>query len=174
MSGYPLGLRNNNPGNIRTSGDDWKGMTGSNQGFVVFANCSWGLRALAIAIRTEIGRGNNTLAKLIYEWAPPSENDTEAYVNSMIQLTGISRNQLFTATDNTLLLLMNGIVYVEIGPDFFNKLSAQDFSEGVAWMHQAPGDISDTTAAVGFGGSVLLFGFALWLLATMPKAKQRP
>ncbi len=168
--GYPLGLRDNNPGNIRT-GDTWKGMTGENNGFVVFANCSWGLRALAIDLRTKIGRGLNTLEKIIYQWAPPSENDTEAYINSMTQLTGIGRYQVLSATNNTLLLLMNGIVYVEIGPDFFDKLSASDFNEGIAWMDNPPGTVDTTTAAAGFGGSIILFLGVLYLVTRPNKPK---
>jgi hypothetical protein len=146
-------------------------MTGENQGFVVFANCSWGLRALAIDLRSKINEGYNTLEKIIYRWAPPSENDTEAYINSMIQLTGISRYQVLTSSNNTVLLLMNGIVYVEVGPDYFGQLSSADFNEGIAWMDNPPGTVSTGTAAVGFGGSILLLFGVLYLVTRPNKPK---
>ena len=43
MSDLPLGLRNNNPGNIRPSNPPWQGATGENGGFVVFDTMvQWG------------------------------------------------------------------------------------------------------------------------------------
>lgn len=170
--GLPLGLRNNNPGDLRASDDHWLGMTGTNQGFVVFQNCSWGLRALAIDLRSKINAGFNTLEKIIYRFAPPNENNTEAYLDYMIGATLFSRTQILSATDDTLLKLMKGIVQVEIGMDYFYKLSDADFNEGIAWMHNAPGQVTTGQAATAFGGSIVLF-LAVLYLVTRPNNPKR-
>ena len=41
------GIRNNNPGNIRVSKDQWEGMTGDDGAFVIFDSPESGVRALA-------------------------------------------------------------------------------------------------------------------------------
>lgn len=78
----PLGLRNNNPGNIRPSTPAWQGTVGQNSGFVVFDTMANGLRALAkqlIVYQTKYGIA--TVRGAIERWAPPKDhNDTEAYI----------------------------------------------------------------------------------------------
>lgn len=172
MSGYPLGLRNNNPGNLRDSGDAWQGMIGTNQGFVVFKDCSWGLRALSIDLRSKISDGYNTLEELIYRYAPPSENDTEAYLDYMIGATLFSRSQALSANAATLKKLIRGIMDVELGRDYSLMLSDADINEGIEMMS---GGISTGTAAIGFGGSVLLFFGVLYAITrpVRPKRKKR-
>ena len=60
----PLGLRNNNPGNIRDMGICWEGKIGSNKGFVVFNDVAWGIRAMIVNFHTSITiYGNDTLRK---------------------------------------------------------------------------------------------------------------
>src|SRR5690606_4163224 len=89
---YPIGFRNNNPGNLKASGDNWVGMIGTNGGFVTFKDMSYGLRAMAIDLSNKINNGFDTIRKIITRWAPPSENDTEAYIRAMVQYTGIGEN----------------------------------------------------------------------------------
>lgn len=163
MAGYPIGLRNNNPGNIRT-GDNWQGMIGSSGGFVTFENIAWGIRALGIAVRTEINKGNNTITKLIYDWAPPIENDTPAYVNYVVQSTGFGANQGLTANADTLFKIARAIINVEIGANYAYLITAEDIQEGLAMITGL-----DITGIVGFSFATALFIFALVLLATMPK-----
>lgn len=169
MAGYPLGLRNNNPGNIRPF-DDWKGMIGTNAGFAVFKDISWGLRAFGISLLHEINVGNNTPKKIIYEWAPPSDgNDTEAYISRILSTTGFSRDQILTGSQDTLKRLIRSMMQVELGTSYANMITDQDIIEGLKLIG---GQITPEVAATGFGVSVLLFFGAIYLLATMPKAKQ--
>jgi hypothetical protein len=89
----PLGLINNNPGNLRDIGIGWDGKIGSNKGFVVFEDVSWGIRAMIINFHTSITiHGNDTLRKYISRYAPPQENDTEQYIHIVSQKTGINCN----------------------------------------------------------------------------------
>jgi hypothetical protein len=79
-----LADRNNNPGNIRTSGDNWQGANGSNAGFVNFNQPEYGVRAVAKNLYTSQEKhGNNSVADIISRWAPPNENDTDAYINKV-------------------------------------------------------------------------------------------
>lgn len=61
MKSLPRGLRNNNPGNIRTTKDKWQGLREkqTDKDFFQFTEMKWGYRAL---IRTLL---INTLSVLI-------------------------------------------------------------------------------------------------------------
>lgn len=51
--------------------------------FIVFTAPQWGLRAIARILLGDWREGQNTIASLIEEWAPPHENDTAAYVRAV-------------------------------------------------------------------------------------------
>ena len=77
------GLRNFNPGNIRKSNDPWQGLAAAQDdpAFFTFKDASWGIRAMAIIIIGYYDRDNiNTITGVITKWAPPSENNTAAYI----------------------------------------------------------------------------------------------
>lgn len=114
-SGAPLGIRNNNPGNLRDSGISWQGRVGGNQGFVVFDTAQNGLRALAKDLITKSKRGLNTIATIIPVYAPPSENNTAAYIAQVASQTGFDPNQLLQPDEGTLDALSNAIIVVEQG-----------------------------------------------------------
>jgi len=90
----PRGIRNNNPGNIR-HGDNWQGMkeNQTDKSFVQFESPKYGIRAMAKVLDSYRLRGVVYLVDIISTWAPPSENDTLAYVESVEQKTGIYSNQ---------------------------------------------------------------------------------
>lgn len=131
FSSYPLGLRNNNPGNLRT-GDNWLGMIGENKGFVVFKDIKYGIRAMAIDLIGDIWvDGNNTIRKLITEYAPPSENNTTAYINNVVKYTGIGADQELTNTKETVSKLIRAIMNVELGPSYSALISDQTINDGL-------------------------------------------
>ncbi|MEP9807791.1 hypothetical protein ABLV11_00160 [Klebsiella sp. GW_Kp181] len=86
-----LATRNNNPLNIRFSGNNnWAGKGSDNgSGFENFDSAEHGLRAGLKLIRNHIGNGKDTLQSLISTWAPPSENDTKQYAQAVSRKTGI-------------------------------------------------------------------------------------
>lgn len=90
------GIRNNNPGNIdRQKGVNWQGMAADQSAdprFVVFSAPEWGIRAMARILRTYQGRGDVTIAQIISKWAPPSENNTNAYIGAVSSEVGIPPN----------------------------------------------------------------------------------
>lgn len=78
-----LGIRNNNPMNIRYNPlNRWLGLKGFNNGFCVFNNIDYGLRAGIITLRTYITKhGLTSVEKIIERFAPVSENNTGVYIS---------------------------------------------------------------------------------------------
>lgn len=96
----PLGMRNNNPGNIRVSDIAWQGKVGNDGQFEQFATPEAGVRAAMVNLRTSISvDGNDTLAKAISKWAPPNENNTAAYIADVSKKTGISPDATLNPND---------------------------------------------------------------------------
>lgn len=63
-----------------------------------------------------IQHGLNTIAGIIHRWAPPEENDTQAYINSVVTVTGISAHKQINVTDSmTMLKLVQAIIVHENG-----------------------------------------------------------
>ena len=82
----PRGLRNNNPGNIRRSNDQWQGLSPeqTDPQFFQFTAPEWGYRALIKTLQTYRRKhGLQTIAELISRWAPANENNTAAYISSV-------------------------------------------------------------------------------------------
>lgn len=96
-----LGIRLNNPLNIRESSDAWEGKVGSDSGFVQFDTPESGVRAAARLFTTYKDKhGINTIDGLIGRWAPPEDNnDTEKYINHVSAKTGMKRDQQIDLAD---------------------------------------------------------------------------
>ena len=96
-SKLPRGIRNNNPLNIRLSSDKWQGQrppSTSPEGekaFCVFESMAYGWRAaFVILCKTYYGKYKlKTIRALITRWAPPKENNTEAYIRRVTDRIGI-------------------------------------------------------------------------------------
>lgn len=92
----PIGIRNNNPGNLRyTPGNAWLGQIGQVNGFCQFDTPANGLRALCKNLLTyQLDRRGippaRTLEAIITRWAPPSENDTGAYIAAVVKEVGVA------------------------------------------------------------------------------------
>lgn len=86
-----LATRNNNPLNIRYSGNNWVGKGDDNgSGFEQFDTADHGFRAGLKLMRNHIANGNDTLQSLISKWAPAADkNDPVQYAQSVSQQTGI-------------------------------------------------------------------------------------
>lgn len=98
------GIRNNNPGNIeRNSANKWQGrmsrekMTEEQRKetrFEVFSAPAWGIRAMALLlINYQDKHGCSNVRQLIDRWAPPSENNTDAYVGAVAGAVGVAPTQ---------------------------------------------------------------------------------
>jgi len=174
---YPIGFRNNNPGNIRT-GQSWQGATGSQNGFVTFKNMAYGIRAAATVLINNISsQGNDTIEKLITKYAPPSENNTEAYINAVSNQTGISRSQILTTDTATVIALLHAIFTHENGAWYVNKISDADISEGLAllspvWLMKLQNFFVENPDAATAGAGVLVIIAIAVLIALSKKFKK--
>lgn len=114
----PRGIRNNNPGNIRkTASITWVGqLKGNDTAFVTFDTPEHGLRALMKVLRTYQNKhGLETIRGFISRWAPPNENDTEAYVHSVSKDTNIPPDVTIRLERDFLITLAQAIVRHENG-----------------------------------------------------------
>lgn len=127
----PLGLRNNNPGNIRVTSDQWQGMIGSDQGFVTFQDVSYGIRAMVIILKNYINNGYNTITKIISRYAPSSENNTQVYINNVVSWTGWKADETLSGDYNTLFTLIRAMLRQEIGSSAASLVTAQDIAQGI-------------------------------------------
>lgn len=75
----------------------------------------YGARASMRNILTWFERGKNTVEKLISTWAPPSENDTQAYIKLVCESTGLSPNAIIVMTPNALQQIAYAIAIQENG-----------------------------------------------------------
>lgn len=77
------GVRNRNPGNIR-KGDNWIGLAPeqNDPDFCTFIDAQYGIRALAkVLLAYQDQHHLRTVREIINRWAPPNENETNAYVD---------------------------------------------------------------------------------------------
>lgn len=123
------GIRNNNPGNIRVSKDQWEGMTGDDGAFVTFDSPESGVRALAKNLQSYGRQGYDSIEKIINRWAPPNENDTQSYIDSVVAATGIPATQsLDLSNPDTLSSLAQAISFHETG----SRYDPEVYQQGVA------------------------------------------
>lgn len=96
----PRGIRNNNPLNIRRSATRWQGAREKQTDgtFVQFESMAYGYRAAWKILQSYYERFRTegkhfTVRNIISRWAPPVENDTEAYIRSVLLMSGIGGNE---------------------------------------------------------------------------------
>ena len=114
----PLGLRNNNPGNLRS----W-GTTPTVGGFAKFDTPDAGLSAMAGNLLAYYKKyGLDTIAGIVKRWAPPNENNTAAYIKSLVDQTGFGADVKLNLEDpKVLAALMAGITKHENGRNPFSQ-----------------------------------------------------
>lgn len=80
----------NNPLNIRyVKRNNWKGQVGSTRGFCDFVSVEYCVRAFAILVlRSYKKRGIVTISQIISTYAPPSENQTDKYIDYVCEMLG--------------------------------------------------------------------------------------
>jgi len=89
------GIRNANPGNIdHHDNTKWRGELpydpSIEKRFCRFKAPEWGVRAIVKILISYSCRRINTVREIINTWAPPSENDTRAYVEHVAKLVGVT------------------------------------------------------------------------------------
>lgn len=98
----PRGLRLNNPCNIRVSGDLFQGeiRPGRDRSFKTFQTMAHGYRAaFRILINYIRIYKCDTIRKMITRWAPPTENETEAYIHLVTTYSHIPADEPIAPQD---------------------------------------------------------------------------
>jgi hypothetical protein len=127
------GIRNNNPGNIRRSSTHWQGMssTQSDTSFITFDTPEHGIRAMTrIILNYQQNHQLNTVDGIVNRWAPPTENNTVAYVNAVARNVGVTPSTPIDLQANPQILsrLVNAIILHENGS---NPYDPEVVSRGV-------------------------------------------
>lgn len=132
-------VRNNNPGNIRVGSQKWQGLMPRAQmtpdqavetAFCVFESPDWGFRAMAL-IFLNYARldGIKTIRQAISRWAPPGENNTDAYIEAVCDYTAAKPDAPFDFRNRAnLLALCKAVSIHECGGWFFTQ---SDLAKGV-------------------------------------------
>lgn len=133
QSDKPRGIRNNNPGNIRYSPlNNWDGKVPISQNtdgsFEQFVEFRYGVAALIKLLKKYIIR-YGTIERMISVYAPSTENNTQAYIKSVVADTGFPSNQALTTTTETLRKLTLAIAKHETGSAEWVK--NEDFNEAI-------------------------------------------
>jgi len=100
---YEMIVKRNNPGNLRNYytnhwvGSNWNEIPEGQ--FLTFETLTYGYRAMLMDLNNDVGEGTDTIHKLIMEYAPASENPTQAYIDYVSEATGISEYQHINHND---------------------------------------------------------------------------
>jgi len=96
------GERNNNPGNVRhLAGVTWHGQRDeqTDDAFVQFVDPVFGIRAIVRVLRSYEREGLHTIQSAIDRWAPPNENNSQAYVLAVCEDCDIAPSDVVDFTD---------------------------------------------------------------------------
>jgi hypothetical protein len=147
-----LAVKNNNPGNLKFRGQP--GATEDERGFAKFENPQDGMNALVNQINLDRSRGD-TLEGFINDYAPPSENATQNYIDYVSQQTGIAPGEQIP--EDKVAAVAGAITQMEGGnlsTDYFSSAqSIYDTMEGdtggitVEFVDEGTTDYRDTFVA---------------------------
>ncbi len=162
-SGTPVGIRNNNPGNLRS----W-GSVPQRGGFAAFETPEAGLAAMIRNLQTQQSKhGLNTIQGIVSKWAPSSENDTDGYVKSVEKQTGFGRNQKLDLNDKkTVAPLVSAIIKQEGNSAGYSKSMVEDaVTKVVVEFKNAPSGTSAASSVKGGAMTPVRISYAMPTLA---------
>jgi hypothetical protein len=108
------GVRTNNPLNLSFANQP--NAIGTDGRFAVFQTPEEGVAASVRQLQLYGQRGLNTIDQIVSRWAPPSENNTPAYIQAVAQRVGVSPNQEIDLSDpNIMRRLVNAMSVQEVG-----------------------------------------------------------
>ena len=140
----PRGLRNCNPLNIRHSASKWQGVRvrQTDKSFVQFTSMAYGYRAAWRVLESYYQHFQRqhmafTPRNIIHRWAPPSENNSDAYLRTVCMLTSLGGNEALPrpslarsqGMEQKLILLLSAMTTMECGI-CMKDINTKDIIEG--------------------------------------------
>ena len=126
----PRGIRNNNPLNIRV-GNNWQGERKPNTdgAFEQFTTMQYGYRAAFKLLKTYMGKYHcHTIRQIIHKWAPPRENDTNAYVRRVAGISKLNPDTVIAFNNKLAMIdLAYAMTIVENGIAVDNEIIEQGY-----------------------------------------------
>lgn len=111
-----IGYRINNPLNIRyLSANNWKGQTGQQSGFCVFDTPENGIRAAMVNLKSYRKQGVVTIGDIVSRWAPPTENNTQNYIDFVCKKLGANISDEIEQDAQSYIALLQAMCIMEIG-----------------------------------------------------------
>lgn len=140
--------RNFNPGNLNYAGQSGASLeAGSNARFAKFNSEEEGIAALVRQLRLYQQRGIDTIGEIVKKYAPPSENDTQAYVANMARWTGLSADEKLNFNDTeTVRRMVEGISRKE---GRYTPLTEGQIMSGINLANQRAGIAGATSIQTG-------------------------
>ena len=101
LANTPRGIRNNNPGNIVQTANQWQGeVQGNDPKYKTFATPEAGIKAMGdnlLAYQDKYGL--NTVSGIVSRWAPATENDTGNYIATVSKALGVKPDDRLNLRD---------------------------------------------------------------------------
>jgi hypothetical protein len=143
-AGDPRGIRNNNPLNLAYVPGQ-PGVAGSDGRFGIYHTMAEGIAAdEKQLIINQQRHGLNTLREQINRWAPPSDNDTPAYLRGISRMTGIDPDARIDVTNpQTAREIIGAMAYQENG----RAVPDRDIAAGVNMALGPPATVGGGTGA---------------------------
>lgn len=131
-----------NRGNIRflPKPNQYLGTIGDHKGFAIFRDQLHGDRALIKLLLSYHGKGFNTIYKIINRYAPPIENKTSDYVDSVSKYMNVDKDSILDFDNkDSLFLVFKAIIKKETAlnasfkefNDAFNLLKTKELKKKV-------------------------------------------
>lgn len=118
QAGTPRGIRNNNPGNIVQTANQWQGeVQGNDPKYKTFATPEAGIKAMGDNLLTYQDKyGLDTVSGIVSRWAPATENDTGSYVATVSKALGVKPDDKLNLRDPAVMTkLVGAMIGVENG-----------------------------------------------------------
>jgi hypothetical protein len=139
--------RNNNPGNLEFRGQSGATPEQGEGRFARFDSAEAGVAALTRQLQLYGSRGVDTIEKIITKYAPPSENNTTAYINAIVNKLRVPAAEKLDLNDPEILSgLIQGISRHEAGRSF---LSDEQVMTGINMAGVSTPQAQSTPISIG-------------------------
>ena len=99
-------------------------------GFETFEDNTQAFRATAIILKTynkSYFKMKMTVPQMLSRWAPPSENDTQSYIDHVLDTTGLDKDDVIDTSDEEMMLnIIKVMTKHEIGANNYNSYNEWD------------------------------------------------